>query len=106
MVIMGSTNKMEHFKINGIWEDADVYQFFNLEEAKQHTTLDRNYPEILKDFEDILNKTWVDDNGKHWTIFGLEDNQAWDDYYWLIRDKEGNIKNLLANDSNLYKNII
>lgn len=90
--------------MNGIWEDADVYQFFNIEEAKQHKTLDKNYSNILVLFEKLLNKTWIDEN--HWTIFGLEDNQAWDEYSWLIRDEKGNIKSILIDNFNFYKHIL
>lgn len=54
---------MEHFKVNGIWEDADVYQFFNLDEAKQHKTLCNNYKNILKKFkQDSQQSSWLQGN--------------------------------------------
>lgn len=96
---------MEHFKVNGIWENADVYQFYNVEEAKQHKTLDNNYPRIVKEFEQLLGKSWVDEFNNYWQIIGLEDNQAWDDYYWIIKFGE-TIKFLLVNDSRIYKQIV
>ncbi len=91
---------MEHFKVNGIWEDADVYQFFNLDEAKQHKTLCNNYKNILKKFKQVLNKT--PNNLPGYKVIGLEDNQAWDDYYWILEDARHHRRYLQCTDDKFF----
>lgn len=105
---------MVHYKVNGIWEEGDVYQFFNVDEIKQYETPFSK--RVLNDFEQVLGKTWEDpsdirylENGNpvyhEYTVIGFEDNQAWDDYYWIVEDSHGNREYLLYNDSNFYSHL-
>lgn len=79
-------------------------QFYTIEEARQYKTTERNWPLVLKDFETLLNKHWIDKNNIQWKIIGLED--TWSDYYWIVQNKEGKIQSLLYNDPQFYNQIV
>ena len=104
---------MEHVRMNGIYGEGDVYRVYSAEEAEREKDFCRNWPNVGDDMKRLLGMKWVDlddpedlDGRKEWTVIGVEDNEAWADYYWILEDGEGNRRYELANCTDFYDGII
>lgn len=86
-------------------EQGYVYRFYTIEEMLTHNTKCGNWPFILQQAEKYLGCIWVDRNGVVYKIIGVEDNNAWLDYYWILEDCNGDRKYMLVNDPDFEKNI-
>lgn len=107
---------MEKLTEEGIYGKGDVYRFYSVEEALEHKTNCSNWPKIVEEMRKYLGKIWEDHDDirylvnsvpvyREYTIIGMEDNEPWADYYWILEDKNKKRKYELANDSDFYKNI-
>lgn len=108
---------MEHIQKEGIYGKGDVWRFYTVEEAEKHEKQCVNWQSIVEDFKKIKGKTWLDKQDiryllnsepvyREYTIIGIEDNEPWADYYWILEDsltKKRKFK--LVNYSEFYKDI-
>lgn len=112
---------MRHYKTNGLYPElTDVWDFYSYAEMLRHKTDCSNWQYCLRDAKKYLGKRWHDNevryfiNGhpvyKMYTIVGFCDNEAWADYYWIVRpdgvtdDSQDQYK--LWNNKGFTKNII
>lgn len=109
---------MEHVRENGIYGEGDIWRFYTVEEAEKHEKQCVNWPRILEDFKKIIGKTWLDKKDirylvnsvpvyRKYIIIGIEDNEAWADYYWILEDPLTKKRKFeLVNDAGFYKDIV
>jgi len=107
---------MEHFIESRLYPNADVWRFYSIEEAEKHESSCPNWKYVLEDFKKIFGKIWEDKKDiryfyndvpvyHEYRVIGLEDNNAWADYYWILEDKNGLRRYELANMSEFYEGI-
>lgn len=107
---------MEHTREEGIYGEADVYRFYTVEEAEKYEKQCANWLSIVEKFKKIKGKTWLDkqdiryllDNEpvyREYTIIGIEDNEAWFDYYWILEDPITKKRKYKVANSKFYENI-
>ena len=99
--------------MNGIYGEGDVHRAYSAGEASMDKDFCRNWPNVADDMRRMLGMKWVDlddadglDACKEWTIIGVEDNEAFADYYWILEDGEGNRRYELANCPDFRNGII
>lgn len=109
---------MEHIRQKGIFgREGDVWRFYMVEEAEAHKSDEGNWGHILENFRKYIGKKWVDKrnvlyelNGtpvyKEYKLIGVEDNNAFLDYYWILEDENGNRRYELTLSREFYENII
>jgi hypothetical protein len=95
---------MEHTIEKGIYGKGDVWRFYTVEEAEQHNTKSESWKYIVEQMKDCLGKTWTG-RGYEYRIIGLEDNEPYLDYYWILENESGDRIYELANFADFYKNI-
>lgn len=104
---------MQHTIENGIYGEGDIWKFYSISEAEEHENSCPNWPHILERFKEIYGKVWEDRrnlryrlNGvpvyEEYTIVGVEDNDAWADYYWILKGRDGKLRYELTNNSDFY----
>lgn len=100
--------------IAGYRED-NVYLIERIEDFEEWRQLHKNSngnrfaDEMEDEFRQYIGKTWINPKtGNHYKIIGLEDNNAWMDWYWVIQniDDDRDISHELANDTGFYKNFV
>lgn len=108
---------MEHFKVNGLYYNDYVWRFYSIDAAEKHITSCPNWKIILDDFKKIFGKTWRDKNViryvfngvpvyREYRIIGLEDNNSFADYYWILENENGLRRYENVNDKEFYEGII
>ena len=107
---------MEHTIENGIYGEGDVWRFYTVEEAEQHTKKSDAWSYIIEQMKKYLGKTWLDKKDiiyyynndpryREYKIVGVEDNESFCDYYWILEGQGGKTKYELINYADFYKNI-
>ena len=95
---------MEHTIEKGIYGEGDVWRFYTVEEAEQHNMKSESWKYIVEQMKDCLGKTWTG-RGCEYKIIGLEDNEPYLDYYWILENESGDRIYELVNFADFYKNI-
>ena len=95
---------MEHTIERGIYGEGDVWRFYTVEEAERHNTKSASWKYTVEQMKNCLGKTWIN-KGCEYKIIGLEDNEPYLDYYWILENESGNRIYELANFADFYKNI-
>ena len=95
---------MEHTTEKGVYGEGNVWRFYTVEEAKQHNPNSASWQHCVEQMKDCLGKTWIDDT-REYKIIGLEDNEPYCDYYWILENEAGDRKYELTNYVFFYKNI-
>lgn len=78
---------MEHTIEKGIYGKGNVWRFYTVEEAEQHNTKSAVWKHIVERMKNYLGKNWPD--GGEYKIVGLEDNEPYMDYYWILENEAG-----------------
>lgn len=113
---------MKHYKTKGLYDfESDVWDFYSMEEMYQHKSTCPNWQYCLKDAKKYLGHRWHDNEVRYYlngnpvykniyTIVGFEDNNAWADYYWILRplgaEDDSQDKYELWNNPDFKKNVI
>lgn len=108
---------MEHIIEKGIYGEGNIWRFYTVEEAEQHDTKSEIWKHNIGRMKEYLGKFWLDKNDilyyynnepryRKYKIIGLEDNEPYCDYYWILEDETGKRKYELANYGDFYKNIL
>ena len=95
---------MEHTIEKGIYGEGDVWRFYTVEEAEQHNTKSASWKYTVEQMKDCLGKIWTN-KGCEYKIIGLEDNEPYSDYYWILENETGDRIYELAGYAEFYKNI-
>ena len=95
---------MEHTTEKGIYGEGNVWRFYTVEEAEQHNTTSAVWKHIVERMKDYLGKTWIG-KGCEYKIIGLEDNEPYLDYYWILENEDGDRIYEMAGFADFYKNI-
>lgn len=107
---------MEHTIENGIYGSGNVWRFYNVEDAERHDKESECWKNVVEDLKKYLGKTWVDKKTicymvkgtpvcKEYKIVGIEDNEPFCDYYWILEDESHSIRYELYNSIDFYQNI-
>ena len=96
---------MEHTIENGVYGKGNVWRFYTVEEAEQHNPKSANWQHCVERMKDCLGKTWSAIEGREYKIIGLEDNEPYLDYYWILENESGDRRYELTNYVDFYKNI-
>ncbi len=107
---------MEHTIEKGIYGEGNVWRFYTVEEAEQHDKKSASWKHCVEHMKDCLGKFWLDKKDilyyynnepryRKYKIIGLEDNEAYSDYYWILENEFGDRKYELTNSADFYKNI-
>lgn len=96
---------MEHTIEKGIYGEGDVWRFYTVEEAEQHNTESASWQHCVEQMKECLGKTIVLTRSREYKIIGLEDNEPFSDYYWILENEFGDRKYELAGYADFYKNI-
>lgn len=101
---------MEHVKAKGIYGEGDVWRFYTVEEAEKHDSKSAAWNHLVGRMKECLGKTWINRDRlttkeRAYKIIGLEDNEPYLDYYWILENESGERIYELANFANFYKNI-
>lgn len=113
---------MRHYRIKGIHNvESDVWDFYSLKEMYEHKNDCENWKYCIQDCRRYLGELWHDNdiryffNGKPvykniYTIVGFENNNAFADYYWILRPLGAtdckSDRYELWNNHSFYENII
>lgn len=97
---------MEHTIQKGIYGvEGDVWRFYTVEEAEQHNPKSASWQHYVERMKECLGKTVVLPGNREYEIIGLEDNEPYCDYYWILKNKFDNRAYELAGYADFYKNI-
>lgn len=113
---------MKHYRTVGIHNvESDVWDFYSLKEMYEHKTSCDNWKHCLRDAKKYLGHRWHGDEVRYffngqpvykniYNIVGFEDNNAWSDYYWILRPlgatDDSQDKFELWNSNDFYNNVI
>ena len=109
---------MEHTIQNGIYGEGDIWQFYDIEEAEQHKGNSSSWKYVVEQMKQCLGKIWLDKKDilyfyddtpiyREYKIIGVEDNEPFCDYYWILEDQRHprSRKYELVNSADFYKQI-
>ena len=109
---------MEHTIQNGIYGEGNVWQFYDVEEAEQHKGNSSSWKYVVERMKHCLGKIWLDKKDilyfyedtpiyREYKIIGVEDNDPFCDYYWILEDQchQRSRKYELVNSADFYKQI-
>lgn len=105
LIFLNYLNNMEHTIEKGIYGERNVWRFYTVEEAEQHNTESASWKHCVERMKDCLGKTWTSIEGREYKIIGLEDNEPYLDYYWILENESGDRRYELTNFADFYKNI-
>ena len=107
---------MKVFEETGIYGKGHRYVIETVEDFDEWRDLhkdsygtNRFADEMIGDFRQCIGKNWKDPKtGTLYKVIGLEDNEAYMDWYWIIQnvDDERDMQYPLANDSDFYNQIV
>ena len=96
----------QHTIEDGIYGRGNVWRFYTIEDAEQHDKESRSWKLVLEYMRQYLGKDWVDKkSGDKYKIIGIEDNEPYCDYYWILEDESHKIRYELANSADFYQDI-
>ena len=109
---------MEHTIQKGIYGEGNVWQFYDIEEAEQHKDNSSSWKYVVERMKQCLGKIWLDKKDilyfyddipiyREYKIIGVEDNEPFCDYYWILEDQNNprSRKYELVNSADFYKQI-
>ena len=107
---------MQHTIENGIYGKGNIWRFYTVDEAEKHDKESESWKYVIDRLKKYLGKTWVDRKTvrfliegepvyKEYKIIGVEDNEPYCDYYWILEDETHAIRYELINSVDFYKNI-
>jgi hypothetical protein len=107
---------MQHTIGNGIYGKGNIWRFYTVEEAEKHDEESESWKYVIDHLKKYLGKTWVDRKTvlykiygkpvcKEYKIIGVEDNEPYCDYYWILEDETHAIRYELVNSADFYKSI-
>jgi hypothetical protein len=105
---------MQHTIENGIYGKGNIWKFYTVEDAEQHNKESESWKYVIEHLKKYLGKTWVDRKTvrfliegesvcKEYKIVGVEDNEPYYDYYWILEDDNHNVRYELVNSADFYK---
>ena len=99
---------MEHIIGDGVYGKGCIWRFYSVEDAEMHDRESDSWRRAVDEMRLCLGKVWVDKNDperKEWVIAGLEDNEPFCDYYWILEDEDHTVRYELVNSAGFYENI-
>lgn len=96
---------MEHTTEKGVYGKGNVWRFYTIEEAERHNPKSASWQHCVERMKECLGKTVVLPGNREYKIIGIEDNEPYMDYYWILENEFGDRKYELAGYADFYKNI-
>ena len=81
---------MEHPIQKGIYSKGNVWRFYTVEDAERHKPKSASWQHCVERMKDCLGKTMVLPGNREYKIIGIEDNEPYMDYYWILANNFDN----------------